>query len=282
MFSKNNETILWQHKETREWVNIEPLGINGKEGIDWEWKEDKKGEMKKRSLWHGFAYYFDLDAVREAHADDNIGIRPSKRGINPKYQNLGPEFGAKQLAIQNFNPLGKNPGDVFIKGRKKSGRKYENIPGQEPHSIARHSGYYDENGKCLVDFEKGKNPGDVIKIEQDRLDPYSQDKKYQRARTREFWHNQYTGPNPLGSNPGDFWSIPTQPFPEAHFAVFPEKLCEKPIKAGSKEGDIILDPFCGAGTVLLVAKNFKRHYIGIDIKKEFCKMSEKRISQGVL
>ena len=35
-----------------------------------------------------------------------------------------------------------------------------------------------------------------------------------------------------GKNPGDFWSINTQPFPEAHFAVFPDKLCEKPILAG--------------------------------------------------
>jgi len=38
--------------------------------------------------------------------------------------------------------------------------------------------------------------------------------------------------NPLGKNPGDVFEIATQPFPEAHFAVFPEKLCEKPIKAG--------------------------------------------------
>lgn len=38
-------------------------------------------------------------------------------------------------------------------------------------------------------------------------------------------------PNKTGKNPGDFWSINTQPFPEAHFAVFPEKLCEKPILA---------------------------------------------------
>jgi len=37
---------------------------------------------------------------------------------------------------------------------------------------------------------------------------------------------------PEGPNPGDFLEINTQPFPEAHFAVFPEKLCERPIKAG--------------------------------------------------
>jgi len=38
-----------------------------------------------------------------------------------------------------------------------------------------------------------------------------------------------------GKNPGDVFEISTQPFPEAHFAVFPEKLCEKPIKAGCPE-----------------------------------------------
>ena len=38
--------------------------------------------------------------------------------------------------------------------------------------------------------------------------------------------------NPLGKNPGDLWTIPTQPFPEAHFATFPERLVEPIIKAG--------------------------------------------------
>jgi len=39
-------------------------------------------------------------------------------------------------------------------------------------------------------------------------------------------------PHPLGKNPGDMWAIPTQPFPEAHFAAFPERLIEPMIKAG--------------------------------------------------
>jgi len=38
--------------------------------------------------------------------------------------------------------------------------------------------------------------------------------------------------NPKGKNPGDVWDITTKPFPEAHFAVYPPELCEKPIKAG--------------------------------------------------
>jgi site-specific DNA-methyltransferase (adenine-specific) len=41
------------------------------------------------------------------------------------------------------------------------------------------------------------------------------------------------------------WTVPTQPFPGAHFAVFPPKLIEPCIKAGSSEGDAVLDPFCG-------------------------------------
>ncbi len=88
--------------------------------------------------------------------------------------------------------------------------------------------------------------------------------------------------NPLGKNPGDVFEINTQPFPEAHFAVFPEKLCEKPIKAGCPEGGIVLDPFCGAGTALYVAKQLRRIFIGIDIKQEYCDMCEERLAQGVL
>ena len=85
-----------------------------------------------------------------------------------------------------------------------------------------------------------------------------------------------------GKNPGDVFEIPTQPFPEAHFAVFPEKLCEKPIKAGCPEGGTVLDPFCGAGTTCYVAKEMGRKYIGIDIKAEYVQLTDKRLAQGVL
>ena len=85
--------------------------------------------------------------------------------------------------------------------------------------------------------------------------------------------------NPLGKNPGDVFEISTQPFPEAHSAVFPEKLCEKPIKAGSPKNGIVLDPFCGAGTACLVAKQLGRYYIGIDISGKYCEMARKRIGE---
>jgi len=87
--------------------------------------------------------------------------------------------------------------------------------------------------------------------------------------------------NPLGKNPGDVWQIATQPCPRefrgVHFATFPEKLVEPMILAGCPKDGIVLDPFCGLGTVGVVAKKLKRNFIGIDIKEEYCEMARQRI-----
>jgi DNA modification methylase len=79
------------------------------------------------------------------------------------------------------------------------------------------------------------------------------------------------------------WTVGTKPYPGAHFAVFPPELIEPCILAGTKEGDIVLDPFSGSGTVGQVCKKHKRRYIGIEINEEYLKLSPDRIgAQGVL
>ena len=83
--------------------------------------------------------------------------------------------------------------------------------------------------------------------------------------------------NSKGKNPGDVWTIPTQPFPEAHFAVFPEKLIEPMVKCGCPIGGIILDPFGGAGTTGVVAKRLGRNFILIELNPDYCEMARKRI-----
>ena len=45
----------------------------------------------------------------------------------------------------------------------------------------------------------------------------------------------------------------------------PEPLLERIIKSGTKEGDVVLDPFCGCGTAVAVAEGLRRRWIGIDI-----------------
>ena len=75
------------------------------------------------------------------------------------------------------------------------------------------------------------------------------------------------------------WTINTQPYREAHFAVFPQKLPELCIKAGSREGDIILDPFFGSGTTGYVAQKLGRRWIGIELNEEYIKIANKRFAQ---
>ena len=83
----------------------------------------------------------------------------------------------------------------------------------------------------------------------------------------------------LGRNRRSIWKINTTPYPEAHFAVFPEKLPELCIKAGSREGDTILDPFFGAGTTGFMAQRLGRKWIGIELSEDYIKIAEKRLAQ---
>ena len=81
------------------------------------------------------------------------------------------------------------------------------------------------------------------------------------------------------ANKRSVWSITTKPYKEAHFAVFPDKLPELCIMAGSNEGDIVLDPFFGSGTTGWVAQRLGRKWIGIELNPEYIKIAEKRFIQ---
>lgn len=78
-------------------------------------------------------------------------------------------------------------------------------------------------------------------------------------------------------NKRSVWTIATQPFSEAHFATFPPELPELCIKAGSKPGDTILDPFGGAGTTGLVADRLGRDAVLIELNPEYAAMAKRRI-----
>lgn len=78
-------------------------------------------------------------------------------------------------------------------------------------------------------------------------------------------------------NKRDVWEIPTKPYSGAHFAVMPEDLVLPCILAGSKPGDLILDPFAGSGTVGVAALNCGRSFIGIELNEEYAGLAERRI-----
>ena len=78
------------------------------------------------------------------------------------------------------------------------------------------------------------------------------------------------------------WKITTKPYSEAHFAVYPEKLCVTPIKAGCPEKGTVLDCFFGSGTTGLVAQKLNRNYIGIELNEDYIKIAEKRLAQKTM
>jgi len=88
--------------------------------------------------------------------------------------------------------------------------------------------------------------------------------------------------NPKGKNPGDVWTLTSQPYPEAHFATFPPNLIIPMVKAGCPEKGIILDPFMGSGTVAEVAKYLGRNYLGIELNPSYIKLAENRLRQEML
>ena len=79
-------------------------------------------------------------------------------------------------------------------------------------------------------------------------------------------------------NKRSVWEIPTQPFKEAHFAVFPEKLITPCILAGCAEGGVVLDPFMGSGTTGIVAVKNNRRFIGIELSSDYYEMATERIN----
>ena len=80
-----------------------------------------------------------------------------------------------------------------------------------------------------------------------------------------------------GRNKRSVWEIATQPYPEAHFATFPEKLVEPCIMAGCPQDGVVLDPFAGSGTTLAVAQRLGRKSIGIDLSEDYLKLASKRL-----
>lgn len=79
-------------------------------------------------------------------------------------------------------------------------------------------------------------------------------------------------------NKRDVWTISTKPFKGAHFAVMPEALVEPCVLAGSREGDMVLDPFAGSGTVGVVALRHQRNFMGVELNPEYAEMARARIT----
>ena len=76
------------------------------------------------------------------------------------------------------------------------------------------------------------------------------------------------------------WTVATRPYKGAHFATFPPALIEPCILAGSRPGDVVLDPFGGSGTTAQVALEHGRNYVLCELNPEYEPLIQERI-QGL-
>ena len=78
-------------------------------------------------------------------------------------------------------------------------------------------------------------------------------------------------------NKRSVWSVPTAPYREAHFATFPPDLIKPCILAGTRAGDVVLDPFGGSGTTGQVALELGRSAIMIELNPKYVEMARRRL-----
>ena len=92
---------------------------------------------------------------------------------------------------------------------------------------------------------------------------------------RGFYFLKY---HPNGCKPRDVWEILPEDTQhrDTHYALFPEDLCKVPILATCPKSGVVLDPFAGTGTAMLVAKNFGRKSVGIDTCSEYLNIAFRR------
>ena len=75
------------------------------------------------------------------------------------------------------------------------------------------------------------------------------------------------------------WNINTEPYPGSHFAVYPRALARLCVQAGSRPGDIVLDPFFGSGTTGVVCTELGRDCVGIELKDEYARLARDRLAK---
>ena len=91
--------------------------------------------------------------------------------------------------------------------------------------------------------------------------------------------NEWVADETQGANKRDVWRIAPAQYSEAHFATFPPEIPSLCIRAGSKPGDLVLDPFTGSGTTLEVAEGLGRAWVGYELNEAYRPLIEARLRQ---
>ena len=98
-------------------------------------------------------------------------------------------------------------------------------------------------------------------------------------RTYEVFNDRWRNKPVNGRNRRSVWTVATMPYAGAHFATFPPKLIEPMVLAGSRPGDLVLDPFAGTATVGRVCVKHGRRFVGVELNPAYIELSRDRTSR---
>jgi len=298
-FTKNNKAIFWTNEKTLECVDKKPLGIKGVEGEDWEWRligenyntkisrEDaerynslkarkyRKKEWKKVSLWKGHDYWFEQQFDKYALST----LPRMKRGVNVNKWT----FGADGQTPHNLSQPRLNK-----KRGYKTKQPEKEIQGPQYHGKDISYGKQGRNKRCVWKIPtKSFKATHFATFPETLIEPIIKAgcpefvcKKCGKARLRIY---KFTGKyEKCGGKDSITAEKIHKASPTSTLLTGKRKVNEEigytncGCDAGF-EGGIVLDPFMGAGTTALVALKQRKRFIGIEIKREYIDMTNRRI-----
>lgn len=133
-----------------------------------------------------------------------------------------------------------------------------------------------KSAKCYYDAAAIAEPANQAEMEyRNRI------RKGIKYKTKEPYEVNYTYhyKNTETKNKRDVWMVNTKPYEGAHFATYPTELIEPCVLAGSKEGDIVLDPFAGSGTTMAVAIKHRRNGIACELNPDYIELIKERLKK---
>lgn len=258
-FVKSSDTLLWKHYNTNEWTSIKPIvNFNDptKENIEWEWYESPITKKKyKRSLWKSYDYFFETQY--EPYSESTLlEIQKAYKGKGTKdYKGNGVQDPSeiKRRMIEAYNSKQIPFGGTKYPTNQDS--VTNNTYSGNPYKI-RINHTRSENSKSLQEAERGLNNNTLHKQNYYELDLEGRIKRC-------------------------VWDITTANSKDHHFATYPEELIDTPIKACTRKGDLVLDPFLGSGTTAIKSQKLGRNYVGIELNPKYVSIAKSRLNNMI-
>jgi len=200
--------------------------------------------------------------------------------------------------IKEFSRILKPGGSLYLFGKDDcidfiDYRPYLNLKSRiiwyQPSRLAQGRLSYTNNYDIICYFVKGPRPTtfnlDAIRVAQ--LVELEHRKRCENVPSVVNGIYGKTKFNELGKNPGDVWGDIKQLTYKSKELMSrevlntiqkPEKLIERLIKASSREGDLVLDPFAGVGTTWAVCQRLNRNFLGFELDPSLVEMAERRLN----